>query len=103
MKAETDLERAAIEASGLDGDDGKCLALAIISTVNLLATHWTTIKNVSDDPEAKGQVKVAVGLTLDFSGKTPCGAVNISFSQKFKDGSTFRVEDKDQKKLFTES
>lgn len=97
------LKQAAIDASGLTGQDGACLALATEQIIHLLATHWAMIKNVSEDAEAEGRVKVAVNLALDFSGKTPCGAVNISFSQKFKDGSTFRVEDKDQKKLFVEN
>ena len=91
-----------LEQTDLDGDDQKCLTLAVVNVISLLAANWNAIKNVSEDEDAEGKVKVSLALDLNFGGKTPCGAVNISFSQKFKDGSTFKVEDKDQKKLFKE-
>lgn len=59
---------------------------------NLVVAHYEEIRDLASDEGNEGVVKIAMSVELDYSGKTPAGAVNISFSRKTKDGAVFSVE-----------
>jgi len=72
---------------------------AIATMANLLAAHWNAIRKLADDEDAEGTVKVAFGIELDFSDARPVGKVTITYSKKFKDEASFRLDDPKQPKL----
>ena len=66
---------------------------------NLVEAHWLKIKSMADDQDAEGKVSVNLTIKLDFDGKVPIGAVNLSYASKTKDAADFRAEDPQQPKL----
>lgn len=64
--------------------------------VNLIAARWKDIRTIAEEPNDKGEsgvIKVAVAIEFDFTGKAPCGAVNVSIPPRpIKDGAVFTVD-----------
>jgi hypothetical protein len=85
------------------GNDNQLIFQAAESLAGLLHAHWPKIRELADQLDEDGEhtlkSQVAVKLVFDFSGKTPAGAVNISYALKTTDGATFRVDDAQQGKL----
>ena len=83
----------------IDGVPLEVIGKATAAMANLLAAHWKAIRDLADDEDAEGAVKVAFGIALDFSHTLPAGTVQITYSKKFKDEASFRVDDPKQSKL----
>jgi ATP-dependent helicase YprA (DUF1998 family) len=65
---------------------------------SLVEAHLERIEGCAEDDE-KGCARVAVGLVIDYSGKSPACSINISYASRTKDGTTFKCDDPQQLKL----
>ena len=83
----------------LEGVPLEVIGKATAAMANLLAANWKAIRELADDEDAEGAVKVAFGINLDFSHTLPAGIVKIAYSKKFNDEASFRVDDPKQAKL----
>lgn len=83
-----------------DENEGSLVRKSADTIVNLTAAHWSTIRSLADDEEAKDQVKVSAVVTYQFGGKMPCSAVEICFAPlKVKDGASVFIDDPNQGKF----
>lgn len=85
------------------GADNQLILEAAHALAGLLQDHWAHIRKLADQLDEDGETtlksQVSVKLVFDFSGKAPCGSVNIAYALKTSDGATFGVKDAEQAKL----
>ncbi len=88
------------EFCGHEGINATTIATITEKFVGLLSARWQQICDAAMDEENNGKLSLGIPVQLDFTHRVPVGSVSLKFTpQRVNDGTTFQVEDPDQKQL----
>jgi hypothetical protein len=87
-----------IEGLFREQSDEDIVVKSASALVNLLAAHWSKIKELSHEEGAEDRVKVAVNISFSFGGRVPAANVEIAYVPlKTKDSANVFGEDNQEK------